>query len=75
MLPDSNLCSARSWADRVRAKIAETRFDGDHALRLTASVGITAIDGAIEETDAIMASVDEALYEAKQLGRDRIVEH
>lgn len=75
LLPDSDLCSARSWADRVRKKIAEARFDGDRTLSLTASIGITVIDGTIAEPDAIMASVDHALYEAKELGRNRIVEH
>ena len=75
LLPESDLCSARRWADRVRKKIAAARFDGERALRLTASIGITAVDGAIGEPDAIMASVDHALYEAKQLGRNRIVEH
>ncbi|WP_104017270.1 sensor domain-containing diguanylate cyclase [Roseovarius nitratireducens] len=72
LLPDTDLDAARIWAERVREQVAETRFDGDNALRLTVSVGLASVDETQTTSDAIMLMADTALYEAKQLGRNRV---
>lgn len=73
LLPQTNRSAAWDWANRLRAKVATTYFDEDNALRLTVSVGLIEIDGAITTSDSLMAIVDDALYKAKKSGRDRIV--
>lgn len=50
--------------------LRDVRIGND--VRLTASVGI-AIRGADERFDSWFARADEALYRAKQAGRDRVV--
>ena len=46
-----------------------------HAIRLTASIGLTAIDPAGESTaEDVLRQADIAMYEAKEAGRDRCVE-
>lgn len=72
LLPDTDLVAARIWAERVRERVAETRFDGDTALRLTVSVGLAPVEETQATPDAIMELADTALYEAKRLGRNRV---
>jgi diguanylate cyclase (GGDEF)-like protein len=43
------------------------------ALRLTVSIGVSANTGNYADSDALIKSVDQALYRAKQLGRNRVV--
>ncbi|MBK8480782.1 MAG: GGDEF domain-containing protein [Proteobacteria bacterium] len=62
--------------ERIRATIASEVFHGDQALqlRLTASVGVSVLpDPSIEDPTALIAAADEALYRAKEQGRDRVV--
>lgn len=73
LLTETDLDSARVWADRVRRKVAKTRFDGETAIRLTVSVGLTEIAEAQMTSDAVATIADQALYEAKRLGRDRVI--
>ncbi|RFU12921.1 sensor domain-containing diguanylate cyclase [Rhodobacteraceae bacterium W635] len=72
LLPDTDLDAARIWAERMREKVAETRFDGENALKLTVSVGLAAVDGTQTTPDGVMHMGDVALYEAKRQGRDRV---
>jgi len=60
-------------AERTRALVAGTPFGvgpGSN-LPVTASIGVTTTAGA-EEPEAVMARADQALYAAKQGGRDRV---
>lgn len=70
------LCSETSAShgevlgERIRSVIEETRFTG--AGKVTVSLGITEIvSGDNEET--ILKRVDDALYEAKEGGRNRLI--
>lgn len=72
LLPDTDLDAARTWVERVRSQVADTRFDGDNALRLTVSVGLAPLDETQTTSEAIMHLADAALYNAKQMGRDRV---
>ena len=62
-------------AERVRSAIEtlEVPVDGG-PLRVTASIGVASLDGtvAIEPAEALKRA-DEALYLAKQGGRNRVV--
>ncbi|MGZ9006436.1 MAG: GGDEF domain-containing protein, partial [Burkholderiales bacterium] len=44
-------------------------------IRITASFGITQYDGVTRDAASLMRSVDEALYEAKQSGHNRVTVH
>lgn len=72
LLPDTDLVAARIWAERVRQKVAETRFDGKTALKLTISVGLAPVDETETTTDTLNHAADTALYDAKRTGRDRV---
>lgn len=68
ILPGAEPEGGRAYADRVAVALASEGVAD--ALRLTASCGIAALlDG--EEVDAALGRADEALYAAKDAGRNR----
>lgn len=73
LLPDTDLGSARIWAERTRWQVAETRFAGSDEVRVTVSVGLAELDESRTSTDAITLAADQALLEAKRQGRNRVV--
>jgi len=73
MLPETGVDNAVRVIDRVRQRLAALRFDGlDPALRITFSAGIALCAAGETLADAI-ARADQAMYAAKQAGRDRSV--
>jgi diguanylate cyclase (GGDEF)-like protein len=67
---------AHLFAERLRKRIATTEMPwAGEVLRVTASIGVAVVDGAIEVpalTDFVGAA-DDALYAAKDAGRNRSV--
>ena len=62
-------------ADRLRETMRFPRELPDGSLvTVTASIGLAWAAGE-ESTDELLRRADEAMYEAKHLGRDRLVEH
>jgi diguanylate cyclase (GGDEF)-like protein len=65
---------ARSLGERIRRRVADTPvvFDG-HTLAITTSVGIATFSPAksYDRVGAFLAAADQALYRAKQGGRNR----
>jgi diguanylate cyclase (GGDEF)-like protein len=81
LLIDADLDSACMVAQRIRASVAAQPFmlaEGQ-ALPVTVSVGVATLDDferehAIEEVaSALLARADQALYQAKQNGRNQVV--
>ncbi|WP_175483285.1 sensor domain-containing diguanylate cyclase [Salinihabitans flavidus] len=72
LLMDSDLDTAKLWADRMRKQVAESRFDGSNAIKLTVSLGLAEFGETQTTSDAITHMADSALYEAKRLGRNRV---
>jgi diguanylate cyclase (GGDEF)-like protein/PAS domain S-box-containing protein len=73
ILPETDLAAAATFAERLRLLIADASLasaKGD--IHMTASFGIAAYAGDDAPLDRIMARADEALYRAKQNGRNRI---
>jgi diguanylate cyclase (GGDEF)-like protein len=60
-------------AERIRQRLAETVFDRAPDVRCTLSVGIASATRAMEDVHAWISEADSALYQAKTLGRNRIV--
>lgn len=75
VLPGAPIGAALRIAERARARIAERPVPAhpDGEVRITASFGVAEL-GPEEALEAATARADAALYEAKRLGRDRVVE-
>ena len=75
ILPGTDAAGARTVAERIRAAVSEYRMP--HAASapgiLTISAGIAGrSDAGVFDPAGLIASADEALYEAKRLGRDQV---
>ena len=67
VLPETGLFEALQFAEKIRAAVATSDLD------VTASVGVASIPHTqIETTDELLRAADEALYRAKQRGRNRV---
>lgn len=74
VLPDCASADAVAIAERIRQSCRETRVaapDGA-SIQLSTSVGVTEYEAG-EAIEATLNRVDEALYKAKELGRNRVV--
>lgn len=70
ILPKTSSDGAILMAERIRKIVSEHLFV--HAVRVTISIGITQME--IEDTpESFIMRADEALYEAKRGGRNRVV--
>ena len=75
LLPETSGIEARQTAERIRRAIEEYTFMGtDHGLHITVSQGVATYPSpGVHERADIIAKADEALYEAKNSGRNRVV--
>ena len=74
LLPDVSQEMAHLVAERLRSAIADTPFTckvPDGSLKITASVGGTIVEeGTVVDPDVAMKQADDALYKAKEEGRN-----
>lgn len=70
LLPDSDVHQATDVAERIRCCFAATTFQ--QAQKLTVSLGV-AQAGVNDTLDTLCVRVDEALYDAKQTGKNKVV--
>jgi diguanylate cyclase (GGDEF)-like protein len=65
---------ATEWFDRLRRHLADTPVrEGSAEVRATLSAGVAAYLPDHPPLSELMAQADEALYQAKKAGRDRVV--
>ena len=75
ILPGTKLADAANVAERLRATIAAKEFkDEEHEFPITASIGV-AMTLAGDDEAALVKRADEALYAAKQNGRNAAYLH
>ncbi|MCD6218568.1 diguanylate cyclase [bacterium] len=78
LLPRTSLKSARAVIGRLHKTIENHPIDmleSDEKMHITVSVGLVCLEkGADYSLDNIINAADKALYEAKETGRNRIVE-
>jgi diguanylate cyclase (GGDEF)-like protein len=75
LLPETDLAGARPIAERLRQALARLVVDVEEAsLRTTVSIGIASYpQHDTGEIKGLLLRADQALYQAKRAGRDRVV--
>jgi two-component system cell cycle response regulator len=74
ILPHTGIAGAETAAERVRSAVAATPISvDDHAHEVTVSVGYAAFpDSKVKTKDMLLKLADQAMYRAKNSGRNRI---
>ncbi len=73
VMPGAKPDIMKEAAERLRANIAGYDFqDGEQHLKITVSLGVTSYSPGLNEPDSLLRQADEALYAAKEGGRDRV---
>lgn len=73
LLPAANRAAALSFAERLREKVASTPLVQDgKEIPVTVSIGLTTMLPTDPNADITLSRADEALYRAKQTGRNRV---
>lgn len=76
VMPDTDSSFASVVAERLRSKIADVPFKADipaGSLSVTVSIGVASVNGDVISVDALLKRADDALYHAKNTGRNRVV--
>jgi len=76
VMPDTDLEDARRIAERIRLHAAGAPFrvmGGEELLAVTISIGVASSTGAEDNPTALLKRADEAVYEAKSRGRNRVI--
>jgi diguanylate cyclase (GGDEF)-like protein len=71
LLPDSDLESAQAKAEAIRTKIAE--LSSLEGVTISASLGVASIPQTSSSPSELTAMADEALYRAKESGRNKVM--
>ncbi len=70
ILPSTDLMETAIFAERLRAKLAESKPDG---LVITVSIGVASCSREVCNSQALVKSADMALYQAKRNGKNQVV--
>jgi len=76
IMPETSLDDAERIAERIRRYISGSPFRvarGAELLTVTISVGVAVTLGEGDNPEALLKRADEALYEAKAAGRNRVI--
>jgi diguanylate cyclase (GGDEF)-like protein len=72
LMPETELRTAYQVAERLRRNICDPPIRvADLSLNVSASIGIVAVDSDCPDLKALLARADQALYTAKNSGRNR----
>ncbi len=76
VMPETGPAIAAAVAERLRLAVAASPFvgrAGGPSLRITISIGATVATAGGEDRDRLLKRADDALYQAKAAGRDRVI--
>src|SRR5262245_7506224 len=74
LLPETDLDQACIVAERIRQRVSEAPLKaGDLSILMTVSVGVADALPSMKEFDELMKRADDAHYQAKRSGRNRVV--
>lgn len=72
--PDTNLDAAMACAERVRFAVESVRAPlNGVSLKVSLSIGVASREGQMPDPDALIKRADQALYQAKEKGRNRVM--
>ncbi len=74
VLPETERASALEVAERIRRSAESATREGADASPVTLSVGVARYPESASTPEALLHEADAAMYEAKRLGRNRVVE-
>ena len=73
ILPNTTLADARQLAERIRAIISEEYVEYDqNQFKFTMSFGVAEMHESVKDVDELIRKADEALYRAKNSGKDQV---
>ncbi len=73
LLPQTDFIAARAVAERLRQTIAEQSVaTGQESFHFTVSIGVASLDAHTMDLHDLLRHADDALYQAKQHGRNRV---
>ncbi|RMH18691.1 MAG: GGDEF domain-containing protein [Acidobacteria bacterium] len=71
--PEMGVPGAKKLAERLRVFIADSVFEyGDARVQISCSFGIAQLVPSMRQSDELYAAADEALYQSKARGRNRV---
>ncbi|WP_102958297.1 PleD family two-component system response regulator [Mangrovicella endophytica] len=74
LMPDTAEATAVAIAERLRATVAGSIFEiAGEPLVVTVSVGVATFRGPTDDAAGLLKRADQALYEAKRSGRNRVM--
>jgi two-component system cell cycle response regulator len=76
IMPDTKLEDAQRIAERIRLHVAGSPFrvaHGEEQLTVTISIGVASTSGEGDSPEALLKRADDAVYEAKAAGRNKVV--
>jgi two-component system cell cycle response regulator len=76
VMPETKIEDAQRIAERIRLHVAGSAFHigaDNEPLSVTISIGVAGTIGEGDSVDTLVKRADEALYEAKHTGRNRVV--
>lgn len=75
ILPECSLEQAVARAEQIRLRLQQRplEYQGVTQKSITVSIGVAALDETTDRVERLLACADEALYQAKREGRDRVV--
>jgi len=72
LLPGASIDEAKAIAERLREKVEQLIIKESRSLRVTVSVGVANIHQVTPNIDILLAAADQALYQAKRKGRNKV---
>ncbi len=72
VMPETDRDGARMLMERVRREVEREVFDEADTIQVTVSVGVAEIDGTMSDPVDWIKAADDALYLAKEQGRNRV---
>jgi len=76
VLPETHIEVGRKIAERLRRAVSGKPFDvpnQDKGLDITISVGLASLEGSSDTQEQLFKRADQALYDAKEQGRNKVV--
>ncbi len=77
LLPEATLEETKAMAEHIREKIKLHKFSHleDTNEYVSASFGVVCVEQAAEDFDTLLHAADQAMYQAKLLGRNQVVSY